>query len=164
MHGARPHPSVIVGFRWTPRQALARGLRLGAFLVPAAAAAGLIAVAAGAAPAPPAWAAVVGVPLLLGAGIGLARGRHIGTDVDDQGIQQVPAEPRSFVPWHRVVDVRAERRRRRTVVSIYLGSGACLLMRAPYDGPLLAHDPMFERKIFMLKNIWEMHRTWSPHR
>ncbi|HEY3009386.1 MAG TPA: hypothetical protein VGJ63_15140 [Micromonosporaceae bacterium] len=158
MHGAASDPTPLVGFRWTRPQALARGLRLGGF---GALVAGAIALAVG--PPPLVWAAVVGAPLALGAAVGLARRRHLGADVDDSGIHQVPAAPHSFAPWHQIEDIRTERRRRRTVVSIYLASGAAVLMRAPYDGPLLAHDPLFEQKIFTLLNLWETHRTWSPH-
>jgi hypothetical protein len=158
MHGATPYPTLLVGFRWTRRQALARGLRLGGF---GAVVAFGVALAVGVPPA--AWAAIVGAPLVLGAALGLARRRYIGADVDDLGIHQVPAAPRSFAPWHRIEDIRTERRHRRKVVSIYLDSGVAVRMRAPYDGPLLGHDPLFEQKIFTLLNLWETHRSWSRH-
>jgi hypothetical protein len=176
MYGAGSYPTLLVGFRWTWRQALARGLQLGAFLALAVIAVALAAVGVprlvdrlasgggGSVNLPPlAWVAIIVVPLLLGAAIGLARGRHIGADVDDLGIHQVPSAPRSFAPWQRIADIRAERRRRRTVVSVYLDSGAMLRLRAPYDGPLLAHDPLFEQKMFNLRNLWETHRRWDLH-
>ena len=31
----------------------------------------------------------------------------------------------------------------------------------PYDGRWLAADPEFERKLFMLRNLWETHRTFA---
>jgi hypothetical protein len=34
-------------------------------------------------------------------------------------------------------------------------------LRAPYHGRLLASDPGFERKLFMLRNLWETHRTFA---
>lgn len=174
MRGVGSDATPLVGFRWTRRQALARGLRLGLLLTLGTTAAGLVAVGiprlfdrlrdgpgGGLTLRPLAWVTIVGLPLLAGALIGLSRGRHIGADLDDLGIHQVPPVPRTFAPWQRIADIRAERHRRRTVVSVYLDSGVILSMRAPYDGALLAHDPLFEQKVFTLRNLWETHRRWG---
>ncbi|GAA3343386.1 hypothetical protein GCM10020358_42410 [Amorphoplanes nipponensis] len=61
-------------------------------------------------------------------------------------------------PWSRVVDLRAERRGARTVVSVYLESGASVQLRAPYSGELFAADPQFELKVFALSHLWRSHR------
>jgi hypothetical protein len=114
----------------------------------------------------PVWAAVVCSLVACvtgGAFAGLAYGRDSGVDADDLGIHLVPARPGGLVPWQRVVDLRAERRGARTVVAVYAESGSVTRLRAPYDGQLLASDPEFERKLFMLRNLWETHRTFDLH-
>jgi len=60
-----------------------------------------------------------------------------------------------------IVALRAERRGSRNVVALYLDSQAVLRLRAPYDGRLLAHDPQFERRVFLLRDLWETHRRWN---
>jgi hypothetical protein len=54
--------------------------------------------------------------------------------------------------------MRAERRGGRTVVSVYLDSGASVQLQAPYSGGLFAADPRFEAKMFALSYIWRSHR------
>ena len=49
----------------------------------------------------------------------------------------------------------------RTQVVVYLDTGQTAWLRAPYHGRLLASDPGFERKLFMLRNLWETHRTFA---
>jgi hypothetical protein len=44
---------------------------------------------------------------------------------------------------------------------VYLDTGQTAWLRAPYHGRLLASDPGFERKLFMLRNLWETHRTFA---
>jgi hypothetical protein len=61
-------------------------------------------------------------------------------------------------PWNHVVDLRAERRGRRNVVSVYLDSGASVQLHAPYSGGLFAADPQFELKVFALSHLWRSHR------
>jgi len=145
-------------FRPTRRQAAGRGLYLGAitaavFLVPA--------VLAG----PPIWAWALlafGPPLAgvaggLAAGRwagGLAAGRRAGGEICAGGIRTSSG----LAPWHRVVDLREERRGGRTVVSVYLDSGTNLVLRAPYSGGLFAADPRFEVKMFALSYMWRSHR------
>ena len=145
-------------FRPTRRQAAGRGLYLGAitaavFLVPA--------VLAG----PPIWAWALlafGPPLAgvaggLAAGRwagGLAAGRRAGGEICAGGIRTSSG----LAPWHRVVDLREERRGGRTVVSVYLDSGTNLVLRAPYSGGLFAADPRFEVKMFALSYMWRSRR------
>jgi len=136
-------------FRPTRRQAAGRGLYLGAitaavFLVPA--------VLAG----PPiwAWALLAFGPPLAGAVGGLAAGRRAGGEICAGGIRTSSG----LAPWHRVVDLREERRGGRTVVSVYLDSGASLVLRAPYSGGLFAADPRFEAKMFALSYMWRSRR------
>jgi hypothetical protein len=112
-------------------------------------------------PYPWAWliSALV-VPTAIAAVVGGTSDVRIGVDADDLGIHSVPPQPRSFGPWAAIADIRVERRRSRTVVVLYLESGAVLRLRAPYDGLLLSRDPRFERKFFTLLNLWETHRNW----
>jgi hypothetical protein len=108
---------------------------------------------------PPVVAAPAGVLLL----------RRLGTEIDAGGIRTVtPFSGLRFSatgqfsagvePWSRVVDLRAERRGGRTVVSVYLDSGASVRLRAPYSGELFAADPQFEHKVLLLSHLWRSHR------
>jgi hypothetical protein len=72
----------------------------------------------------------------------------------------VPRTAGGDAPWHRIEDLRAERRGGRTHVAVYLDSGQVLRLLAPYDGGLAARDPQFERKLFMLRHLWETHRSF----
>ena len=98
---------------------------------------------------------VVGLPLFGGL-IGMVVGPYVGTQVNAGGIRAGIA--RHVEPWSRVVDLRAERRGGRTVVAVYLESGGCLRLSAPYDGEWFAADPQFERKLFALSYLWRSHR------
>jgi hypothetical protein len=151
-------------FRPTWQQALARGVYLGALtaavavlLTLAGAAAALLAVDAG---PPPlwVWAMLIVGPPVLGGAAGVLVGRRFGTDIDDGGIRLVPGFTHAVQPWSRVVDLRAERRGARTVISVYLESGEAVQLRAPYDGELLAADPQFELKLFALSHLWRSRR------
>ena len=156
----------MVRFRPTRTQAVGRGVfvgllagAVGAVLILVALAAGLDRLVL------PGWLAVV-TPLLVGAVAGgllaMALGRDEGADVDDLGIQPVPADDRAGSwPGPASQDLRAERRGGRTQVAVYLDTGQVSRLRAPYDGRLLAADPEFERKLFMLRNLWETHRTFA---
>jgi hypothetical protein len=95
--------------------------------------------------------------------VALVFGRQGGADIDDLGIYPVPAAAAGggFTSWRRVNDLRCERRRGRTQVVVYLDSGQIAWLRAPYHGRLLASDREFERKLFMLRNLWETHRTFA---
>lgn len=140
-------------FRPTWRQALARGLWLGGLLALLGTSVVLLVALLGTPPpglwALPAAAAGAGVPA------GMLIGRRAGTQVTDRGIRTAA---RSVEPWSRVVDLRAERRGARTVVSVYLESGASVQLAAPYSGELFAADPQFESKVFALANLWRSHR------
>jgi hypothetical protein len=170
VHRGRHHRTVLVTFRPTWRQALSAGLRAGgvgafglAFLAAAATAAPPLAqriagTGLGIAPLPPlVWIAVL-LPLPLGVLGGLLLGRQIGVRLDAVGVHPLSLAPQSNAAWARVVDVRTERRRRRTVVVLYLRDGAMVRLRTPYDGGLLGRDPQFERKLFMIRHLWETHR------
>ncbi|MFC7276112.1 hypothetical protein ACFQS1_19140 [Paractinoplanes rhizophilus] len=140
-------------FHPTCRQALGRGLYLGAVVA-------LVAVAAAAVVAPPGWvwAVLASGPPATGALLGLVLGRCTGTEVSAGGIRTRSVFAGDVAPWHRVVDLRAERRGGRTVVSVYLDSGASVQLQAPYDGGLFAADPRFELKMFALSHIWRSNR------
>lgn len=145
--------AVLASFRPTWWQAVGHGLYLGA----ATGAAGLVVSFA----LPSQYRIViVVVPALVAAVGGVVAGRRGGVEADDAGIR---VERAGLVPWKQVVGIRAERRRRRTVVAIYLESGETRRLTAPYDGALLARDPLFERRVFMLCHLWETHRDWSVH-
>jgi hypothetical protein len=154
---------MLARFRPTGRQAAARGAFAGA--VVGAVLAGLVVASHLTAGRAGWWTALaaLGVPLAAGVLLGPALIRGSGADVDGQGIHPTPASPYSFAPWRRIVDIRPERRGRRTVVSVYLDSGVVHRLAAPYDGALLAGDPDFERKLFTLRNLWETHRSWDLH-
>lgn len=170
-----PPSRVEAAFRPTVRQALGHGLYVGGLIGLALATAGAALAAAwwGSGEREPGHAGlgllgVAVVPTVLGAVAGIALGARIGTRADDRGIHRGPvlphpstarSAPRS-APWPAIVDIREERRHNRTIVAIYLDSGAVLVLRAPYDGRLLAHDPTYERKVFTLLNLWETHRNW----
>jgi hypothetical protein len=160
----------MVSFRPTVSQAVGRGTLVGGVLGLAACALTLLA-----------WVMrgddvrgwLAGVLLLCGViGGGLAAlmfGRQGGADIDDLGIHPVRSgqpDPHDtgFTSWQRVNDLRCERRRGRTQVVVYLDSGRAASLPAPYHGRLLASDPEFERKLFMLRNLWETHRTFAIER
>jgi hypothetical protein len=104
------------------------------------------------------WTLLVLAPPLTGALGGLVLGRRLGTEIDAGGIHMVTPFAQGVEPWSRVVDLRAERRGARTVVSVYLESGASVQLRAPYSGELFAADPQFESKVFALSHLWRSHR------
>jgi hypothetical protein len=137
-------------FTPTWRQALRHGLFSGSLVGLAGA---LLSVAI-APPASPLWLALATTSLLAGMVGGALVGRR-GTRIDAGGIRSA----RSHEPWSRVVDLRAERRGARTVVSVYLESGASLQLAAPYSGEgLLAADPQFDLKVSALSHLWRSHR------
>lgn len=104
------------------------------------------------------WPLLAFGPPLAGMLGGVLVGRRLGTDIDAGGIRTVSAFTRGVEPWNQVVDVRAERRGARTVVSVYLDSGESVQLRAPYDGEFFAADPQFELKVFRLSHLWRSHR------
>jgi len=181
MYRGRHHRPVLASFRPTWRQALTRGISLGGLgsLVLGVLAVGWVASAGTTGSALPdalagripgagaphgfAWLAVL-APLPLGLVGGTAVRLRIGARLDERGVQSLSLGFAGFAPWRLVIDVRAERRRGRTVVAVYLGDGTMLRLRAPYDGALLGRDPRFEQKLFTICNLWETHRDWSVHR
>ncbi|GIE47569.1 hypothetical protein Ani05nite_11030 [Amorphoplanes nipponensis] len=151
-------------FSPTWQQALARGMYLGVLGAVMGVSAGLLAALVAhswtAAAAPPSWVWALlafGPPLAGGLGGVLLRPR-LGTEIDAGGIRTVTPFGAGVQPWSRVVDLRAERRGARTVVSVYLESGASVQLRAPYSGELFAADPQFELKVFALSHLWRSHR------
>ncbi|GIF10263.1 hypothetical protein [Actinoplanes teichomyceticus] len=148
-------------FRPTFRQALGHGLYLGALSAVASVTTGVIATLAWPGPISPpgwSWAVLVLGPLLLGVVLGLMSGRRTGVQVGARGIRTSSLLGEGEAPWNRVVDLRAERRGRRKVVSVYLDSGASVQLHAPYDGGFFAADPQFELKVFALSHLWRSHR------
>lgn len=109
----------------------------------------------------PAWVAVV-APIVVGGGggatFGYVFGRDEGADIDDLGMQLVPGTVPAYVAWPHIADLRTERHGGRIHITVYLDDGWSVRLRAPYDGPLLAADPDFEHKLFMLRHLWETHR------
>ncbi len=146
-------------FRPTWSQALGRGLVLGvlagAVVLTVAAVVWAVLPWAGS-PSVRAWLALVLGPPVLGAVLGAVLARCFATEVDESGIRLGPYG--APAPWHRVVDLRAERRNSRTVVAVYLDCGAAVQLGAPYDGEFLAADPAFERKLVLLSQQWRSHR------
>jgi hypothetical protein len=145
-------------FRPTVRQSFGRGLFAGSRTAVAALAVTSAAGLAGLVVPWWLWFGLVTTLPVAGVVVELVVGRRLGTDVDAGGIRTVSAFTRAVQPWSRVVDLRAERRGARTVVSVYLDSGASVRLRAPYDGGLLAGDPQFESKVFALSHLWRSHR------
>jgi hypothetical protein len=153
-------------FRPTCRQALGRGLYLGALVSVAGLAVALVVTGVvlawteGAAPPAWLWAALAIGPPIAGALIGVAAGRRARVEISAGGIrtQSAFSAVPEVAPWHEVADLRAERRGGRTVVSVYLSSGDSLQLQAPYSGGLFAADPRFEGKMFALSSLWRSHR------
>lgn len=109
--------------------------------------------------------AVVCAPVAAGPVVGTICGLVVRSrarvDLDNVGIRLMPPQPVAFVPWRRVADVRTERHAGRTYVTVSLDDGKVVLLAAPYDGRLLARDRHFERKLFMLRGLWGMHRNYT---
>jgi hypothetical protein len=146
-------------FRPTWQQSVARGIWLGALISAVSLAVTLLAVLFGASPPELwAWAVLALGPALVGAPAGLLWRRRSGTVIDAGGIRTESPFGPEVEPWSRVVDLRAERRGGRTVVSVYLASGASKQLSAPYSGEFLAADPRFEMKVFALSHLWRSHR------
>jgi hypothetical protein len=174
----RDDQQVVVRLRPTATQALAHGLCLGGATGAALAAPTIVVAMVMTAPAVRGGradlsalaliAAMIGVVAafaLVGASvgglIGLAVWRGCGVDVDDVGVHPVPYAPGTLIPWRYVVDLQAERRGGRIVAVMWLQSGERVILRAPYTGRLLAADAEFERKLFVLRNRWETHRSFN---
>jgi hypothetical protein len=151
-------------FRPTAQQAVARGVYVGGLIVliggASLALATTAAVSWAGVQAPPSWVWVVLVvgPPLGGAALGVPVGRRTGVEIGAGGIRMRSVFADGIAPWNRVVDLRAERRGGRTVVSVYLDSGASVQLQAPYTGEFFAADPQFESKMFALSHLWRSHR------
>ncbi|MET0415056.1 MAG: hypothetical protein ABW022_03435 [Actinoplanes sp.] len=141
-------------FRPTWQQALGRGVYLGA-LVAVVGLAVLISLWIVGAELPGwVWAMLAFGPPVLGAPIAVVAERRAEAEISAGGIRLSDGVAR----WDEVVDLRAERRGNRTVVSVYLESGASAQLRAPYSGEFFAADPRFEGKMFALSYLWRSHR------
>ncbi|MFC0531038.1 hypothetical protein [Phytohabitans kaempferiae] len=147
---------MLVSFRPTWRQAISHGLCGGMICAVVAL---LVAFVVPTSLRP----AVLVVPPLAVLLCRVVAGRRGGTEVDEYGIRRTVPDLPGVASWRQVVDIRPERRRRRTVVAVYLESGETLRLPAPYDGRWLGRDPFFERRLFMLVHLWETHRDWSVH-
>lgn len=144
-------------FRPTWRQSVARGLYLGVLTSVVALPVAAVLLLSVALPAW-SWAPVAVGPPVAGALAGLLWGRRAGTVIDAGGIRTESPFAGGTEPWSQVVDLRAERRGGRTVVSVYLVSGASVQLRAPYTGEFFAADPKFELKVGALSQLWRSHR------
>lgn len=159
----------MVSFRPTLTQAFGRGAYVGALVGLAFAVVTIVTWALGLTDklGLPGWLAVA-VPLVTGiaggAFTGLVFGREEGADVDDAGIHPAPRrDSLMYAPWQRIADLRTERRSGRTRVTVYFDTGQIARLQAPYHGRWLAADPEFERKLFMLRHLWETHRSYTIH-
>jgi hypothetical protein len=159
---------VVVSFRPTRGQSLSRGAILGTLCGLAVSVAALVlwmfgvALRAGV----PGWFVALSpvvLGLLLGAIVGLILGRLVGADLNGQGIHPVPGTPGVYAPWQRIEDLRTERIGGRTYVAVCFDTGFVARLRAPYSGRFLAVDPQFERKLFLLRNMWETHRSFTRY-
>jgi len=153
----------VVSFRPTAAQALGRGAFAGGLVGLVLAAVALLWAGVATRLDVPLWVAV-GAALLLsplaGAAYGVLFSRDEGADIDEIGIHPVPRTAGGNAPWQRIADVRAERHGGRTHVAVYLDSGRIVRLPAPYDGAFLGRDAEFERKVFMLRHLWETHRSF----
>jgi hypothetical protein len=152
-----------VRLRPTLGQGFGRGLSFGVALGGGLAVIMLIATFAGLASAVgvPGWLIVlvpVVVGLMVGGVFGAVLGRGEGADVDNCGILRVPGPPGTVLRWENIEDLRTERVGGRTHITVCLDTGAMIRIAAPYDGRLLAADPGFERKLFMVRTLWETNR------
>jgi hypothetical protein len=157
----------VVTFRPTRVQAAGHGGFVGGVIGATAGLILLVGSAAGLIGRVSGWLAALlalAVGLVVGAVTGLVFGRGEGADIDDRGIHPVPRLPGVYAPWQHVEDLRAERRGGRTRVTVCFDTGQMSRLRAPYDGPLLARDPHFDRKLFMLRHLWENHRSFRLRR
>ena len=151
-------------FSPTWQQALARGVYLGVLGSVVGVSAGLLALvvaltwAAAVAPPPWLWPVLAFGPPLAGGLAGVLLRPRLGIEIDAGGIHTATPFGVGVEPWSRVVDLRAERRGARTVVSVYFESGASVQLRAPYTGELFAADPRFELKVLALSHLWRSHR------
>ncbi|WP_422770620.1 hypothetical protein ACN28C_28640 [Plantactinospora sp. WMMC1484] len=150
---------MLAEFRLSWRQAVVRGLRWGGL------GSGAVIVLVSALPGQReltelAWIAVL-APLPLGVLCGAADRVLARTRLDEAGLRGRAYGTYAFVPWLRVADIRAERRRDRTVVAVYLTDGGMLRLHAPYDGGLFDRDPRFEQKLVLICQVWEAHRHGS---
>jgi len=151
-------------FRPTWQQALGHGLYLGVLVSITGVGGGLLAAPVAGAlldvDQPPhwLWPVLAFGPPVLGAAGGVLLGRRLGIEIDAGGIRTVTPFAGGVEPWSAVVDLRAERRGARTVVSVYLETGASVQLRAPYSGGLFAADPQFELKVFALSHLWRSYR------
>ncbi|MEU4159906.1 hypothetical protein [Actinoplanes sp. NPDC026670] len=153
MEGASP-----ATFRPTWQQGLGHGLYLGVLGAVASVMTGVMIALLWSGPPGWTWAVLILTPLVIGAVAGLVAGHRTGVEVGARGIRTSSVFEEGVAPWSRVVDLRAERRGRRTVVSVYLDSGASVQLHAPYSGGLFAADPQFELKLFALSHLWRSHR------
>lgn len=146
-------------FRPTWRQVLGRGVYLG-LLISFVGLAVLAALTGVGWASPPLWwwpLVLAGPPVAGLFGAVLLRER-LGTEVGAEGIRTLTPFGAGVQPWSRIVDLRAERRGARTVVSVYLDSGASMQLLAPYSGGMFAADPQFEMKLSALSHLWRSHR------
>ena len=84
--------------------------------------------------------------------------RYTGVWLDESGVRGGTLGLAGFVPWRLVTEIRAERRRGRTAVVLYLTGDRCVRLPAPYHGLGAAADPRFERKLFLIYHIWATYR------
>jgi hypothetical protein len=102
------------------------------------------------------YAVPTGLPSLLLAAAVVRR--WTGVRLDETGVRGGSLGLTGFVPWRLVTEIRAERRRGRTAVVLYLTGGRCVRLPAPYHGIGCAADSRFERKLFLIYHVWATYR------
>lgn len=150
-----------ITFRPTPRQLLGRALYLAALacavaLIPFAA---YMAAAGRWRPLALAALGLAVVAVAMPAAVWGARGS--GVVLDQRGMRPVAGPPDRYVYWTGIADIRAERRAGRTVPVVYLRDAARppWRLRAPYSGRWLGADRELDMKIFVMRSVWESHKS-----
>jgi hypothetical protein len=158
----------MVSFRPTATQALGRGVYVGALtgIMIAPPVSLLVALGVLARHGNSIWIVIVApvaLGVVIGGAVGLALGRDEGADIDDVGIYPAPRTGTlECAQWQHVADLSTQRHGGRTWVAVHLDDGRVARLPAPYDGRWLCADHQFERKVFVLRHLWEMHRSFAP--
>lgn len=156
--------AVKITIRPTPRQVLGRTLFIGSLSCIVALLPAVLYMAYGGRWRPYLLGAVFLAVIALALLVSFRSSRHVGVILDEQGIYPVDPDAAGSpygVCWTRVADIRAERRRGRTVPVVYLDDPgrAPWRLRAPYSGRGLASDDELDEKIFVMRSLWESYRN-----
>ncbi|MCH7230982.1 hypothetical protein L0U85_08980 [Glycomyces sp. L485] len=160
-----------ITIRPTPRQVLGRALFIAAFACAVALLPAAVAMALSGRWRPLVLLALAAGVLAFAIALAYWSSRRAGVVLDEHGIHPIvqPAvSPKAdrYAHWTRVGDIRAERRRGRTVPVVYLLDDAQQpwRLRAPYSGRGMAADPELDEKIFVMRSLWETYKSGRPPR